>query len=300
MPAPVTLPRLSWGDPAASRRALLVHGLGSNGPLMWRYGVALADAGWHADAVDLRGHGTAPRALDYTLAAYARRPRRDHARRRGPWDLVVGHSLGGAAATLAAASDPAWTRRLVLVDPAIALTRSRPRDRAREPGGVVRRPDAGRRARGPPALARARRRAEGAVGAAGQPVGGRADERAEPAVGCARMPRPPWPCPPTSSRPTRRSTASSAASPPRPSSPRTPTITMSIVAGAGHSPHRDKPEATIAQLARGARGPERAQLHRRSRCRARHPPRRRPSSGSRWTSDFCEVCRPEAPRRRRW
>ena len=26
--------------------------------LMWRFGVALADAGWHADAVDLRGHGT--------------------------------------------------------------------------------------------------------------------------------------------------------------------------------------------------------------------------------------------------
>ena len=71
MPAPLTLPRLSWGDPSSDRRALLVHGLGSNGALMWRYGVALADAGWRADAVDLRGHGVAPRALDYTIDAFA-------------------------------------------------------------------------------------------------------------------------------------------------------------------------------------------------------------------------------------
>lgn len=119
MPAPLTLPRLSWGDPAASRHALLVHGLGSSGALMWRLGDALAHAGWHATAVDLRGHGDAPRSLDYTLAAFggdlvATRP--DHG---GAWDAVIGHSLGGAAGTVAAASDPEWTRRLVLIDPAI-------------------------------------------------------------------------------------------------------------------------------------------------------------------------------------
>jgi pimeloyl-ACP methyl ester carboxylesterase len=123
MPAPVTLPRLSWGDPGASRRALLVHGLGSNAALMWRYGVALADDGWRADAVDLRGHGTAPRALEYTIAAYAA----DLAATRplaeaDAWDLVVGHSLGGAATVLAAAEHPGWARRVILVDPAIHLS----------------------------------------------------------------------------------------------------------------------------------------------------------------------------------
>ncbi len=122
MPSPVTLPRLGWGDPRAPRHALLVHGLGSNGALMWRYAVALADAGWHVEAVDLRGHGTAPRALDYSIAAYATdlvhtRPTDD-----GTWDLVLGHSLGGAAATVAAADAPTWTRHLVLVDPAIHLS----------------------------------------------------------------------------------------------------------------------------------------------------------------------------------
>ncbi|MDQ1129208.1 alpha/beta fold hydrolase [Microbacterium sp. SORGH_AS_0888] len=118
MPVPLSLPTCAWGAPDASRRALLVHGLGSNGALMWRYGTALAEDGWHATAVDLRGHGTAPRALDYTLAAYAADVA---ATPGGPWDLVIGHSLGGAAATLAAAADPDWTRRLILIDPALHL-----------------------------------------------------------------------------------------------------------------------------------------------------------------------------------
>ncbi|MEZ3159482.1 alpha/beta hydrolase [Microbacterium sp. BWT-B31] len=121
MPAPVLLPRRSWGHPAAARRALLIHGLGSNAALMWRYGTALADDGWRADAVDLRGHADAPRTLDYTLEAYAAdvvATRADG----GAWDLVIAHSLGGAAAVLAAARDAEWTRRLVLVDPAIHLT----------------------------------------------------------------------------------------------------------------------------------------------------------------------------------
>jgi pimeloyl-ACP methyl ester carboxylesterase len=122
MPTPLELPRVSWGAPDAPRRALLVHGLGSNGPLMWRYGLALADAGWRAEAVDLRGHGVAPRALDYTFAAYAADLLAAAAPGGGAWDLVVGHSLGGASSVVAAHERPEWARRLVLVDPAITLT----------------------------------------------------------------------------------------------------------------------------------------------------------------------------------
>ncbi|MEU1972783.1 alpha/beta hydrolase [Microbacterium sp. NPDC019599] len=126
MPAPLTLPRLAWGDPSSSRHALLVHGLGSNGALMWRYGLALAEAGWYAVAVDLRGHGLAPRALDYTLDAYAADLSRTRPDGQDHWELVVAHSLGGAAATLAAAEHFGWTRRLILIDPAIHLN---PHDR---------------------------------------------------------------------------------------------------------------------------------------------------------------------------
>ncbi|KHK98558.1 hypothetical protein LK09_06175 [Microbacterium mangrovi] len=121
MVSPVTLPRLSWGDPASSRHALLAHGLGSTGALMWRFGLTLADAGWFAQAVDLRGHGDAPRALDYRLDAFASDLEHTHPDHAGSWDLVIGHSLGGAAATLASARHPRWARRLVLVDPAIHL-----------------------------------------------------------------------------------------------------------------------------------------------------------------------------------
>lgn len=128
MPAPVTLPFRTWGSADASRRALLIHGLTSNAAQMWSIGAALADAGWRADAVDQRGHGTAPRTLDYTIAAYAAdvaatRPHTTdpHADPSAPWDLVVGHSLGGTVSTVAAADDPSWTRRLVLIDPGIYL-----------------------------------------------------------------------------------------------------------------------------------------------------------------------------------
>ena len=121
MPAPLTLPRISWGDPSSSRRALLVHGLGSSAALMWRVGTSLADAGWHATAVDLRGHGDAPRALDYSVASYGADLAATRPEQADAWDAVIGHSLGGAAATVAAASDPSWTRRLVLLDPAILV-----------------------------------------------------------------------------------------------------------------------------------------------------------------------------------
>ncbi|GAT74035.1 alpha/beta fold hydrolase [Microbacterium hydrocarbonoxydans] len=121
MPAPLTLPRMSWGSPGSPHRALLVHGLGSSGALMWRFGDALANAGWHATAVDLRGHGDAPRSLDYTIAAYGADLAATRPDGGGAWDAVIGHSLGGASSTVAAASDPEWTRRLVLVDPAIHL-----------------------------------------------------------------------------------------------------------------------------------------------------------------------------------
>lgn len=120
MTSPVVLPISSWGSPTAPRRALLVHGLGSNGALMWRIATLLSETGWRADAVDLRGHGTAPRTLDYSIAAYG--TDLQHTRNTDrPWDLVIGHSLGGAAAIWAAAGDTTWAQRLIVIDPAVHL-----------------------------------------------------------------------------------------------------------------------------------------------------------------------------------
>lgn len=118
----LSLPTITWGDSSAQHRALLVHGLGSDAATMWEIGEYLADKGWFAVAVDQRGHGKAPRAESYRIDDYAHDllgvP---HDR---PWDVVVGHSIGGASAVRATAIDPTWTRRLALIDPALATTES--------------------------------------------------------------------------------------------------------------------------------------------------------------------------------
>jgi len=251
MASPVALPRTIWGAPDAPRHALLVHGLGSSAALMWRYGVALAEDGWRATAVDLRGHGDAPRALDYTIAAYAADLAATAPDGGGPWDLVIGHSLGGAASTSAAARDPEWTRRLVLIDPAIRLVdrdadvirASQQRafddnriEQVREehphwhPQDIELKVDA---------VARASRWAVEQTGAQNLDAW---DVRAD----AARLTIPTHVIgadPEVYSIFDGDLAAEVLAANPR--------ITMSVVRRAGHSPHRDRPEATIAQL-RGA------------------------------------------------
>ena len=117
----VTLPRLHWGPADAPRRALLVHGLGSSAHTQWRLGEGLAERGWSATAVDLRGHGDAPRASRYRIDDIADDLLGTRPEGGTSWDLVVGHSIGGAAVAQAGALDAAWAHRLVLLDPAIVL-----------------------------------------------------------------------------------------------------------------------------------------------------------------------------------
>jgi pimeloyl-ACP methyl ester carboxylesterase len=242
----LTLPRLAWGSPDAEHHALLVHGLGSNAALMWRYGTALAEDGWYAVAVDLRGHGPAPRSLDYTIAAYAA----DVAGVRataGAWDLVIGHSLGGAATVQAAADDPDWTRRLILVDPALRLL---PHDRE-----VVRRSQ--EEAFADTSIDAVRRAHPGWHPHDIELKALAAQQASEWAVAQTSAQNPEWDVLPALSRLTvpthviasdpavysiyagKIDDAVQAAN---------PAITQSVVAGAGHSPHRDRPDDTIRML----------------------------------------------------
>lgn len=117
----LALPRLHWGDPKAPRKALMVHGLGSSAQTCWQVMEALAGDGWSATAIDLRGHGSAPRASRYRIADFAKDLKSTPPEAGGSWDLVLGHSIGGAAAVVASSEQPEWTRRLVLIDPALAL-----------------------------------------------------------------------------------------------------------------------------------------------------------------------------------
>lgn len=92
-------------------RAVLVHGLTSGPAAHWLLREHLEDRGWEVTAPTLLGHGGRGTAPSFAVEAYAADLP------DGPWDLAIGHSLGGAA-TLIAAGTPGWTRRLVQLDPA--------------------------------------------------------------------------------------------------------------------------------------------------------------------------------------
>lgn len=104
-----------WG-PNGRRRALLIHGLGSDGACWWRLAEQLAEDGWLVVAPDLRGHGRSPSAGDLSIRAMTT----DLVQLGRDWDLVVGHSLGGALAVelLAGSSEAA---RGLLIDPVLEV-----------------------------------------------------------------------------------------------------------------------------------------------------------------------------------
>jgi len=119
---PVALHVRVW-NPGAARRVLVLHGLGSDGGTCWRLAEAVAAAGATAVVPDLRGHGLSPATLDLRIAAYAE----DVALLSDAWDLVIGHSLGGAILAQLCAR-PGFARRALLLDPVLWL-----RPEGREP-----------------------------------------------------------------------------------------------------------------------------------------------------------------------
>jgi pimeloyl-ACP methyl ester carboxylesterase len=92
-------------------RAVLVHGLTSGAAAHWLLREHLEGLGWEVVTPTLLGHGGRGSAASFSLEAYAADLP------DGPWDLAIGHSLGGAA-TLVASATPGWTSRLVQLDPA--------------------------------------------------------------------------------------------------------------------------------------------------------------------------------------
>ncbi|MGY0019417.1 alpha/beta fold hydrolase [Streptomyces sp. cg35] len=105
-----------WGS--GDRVALLVHGIMSDHRTWRRVGPALAERGYRAIGVDLRGHGASGRGT-YSVDAFA-----DDLVETLPAgaELALGHSLGGLA--LALAVERLAPRRAVYCDPAWALTQS--------------------------------------------------------------------------------------------------------------------------------------------------------------------------------
>jgi pimeloyl-ACP methyl ester carboxylesterase len=132
---PVRLQTHVW-NPLGDRRALLLHGLGSDGATWWRLASELAEDGYLVVAPDLRGHGRSPAAVDHRISTLAA----DAAALGSGWELVVGHSLGGAIAADLLARPELGITAAVLVDPVLRLEdEDRPELHARlraEAGGV--------------------------------------------------------------------------------------------------------------------------------------------------------------------
>lgn len=110
--------------PPDAPAVVLLHGGGSRGATWDLFVPALVAAGHRVVVPDLRGHAGSPRCASYTLEhhrddviALLDQLRLDAA-------TLVGHSLGGYAASLVAQEQPGRVTRLVLEDPPVPPRRS--------------------------------------------------------------------------------------------------------------------------------------------------------------------------------
>ena len=107
---------------SGSRTAILIHGIMSDHRAWHRVSGELEANGFRVLAVDLAGHGVSPRSRRYTPRGWADDVVESVAPLlSAPPDLVMGHSLGGLVASLAA--DRLAPRAAIYVDPAFAFPR---------------------------------------------------------------------------------------------------------------------------------------------------------------------------------
>ncbi len=217
-------------------RAVLVHGLASGPAAHWLLREHLESLGWEVVTPTLLGHGGRGSAPSFAVEAYAADLP------DGPWDLAIGHSLGGAATLIATATRPGWTRRLIQLDPAWVIPYS-DRDAfvADEVAALTPGPDA--YAGWDPRDAEAKRTA--VAGVSPETVIRTADEN------------PAWDLRPVAAAlavPTLALAADPAhdallaASDGRAAAAANPLVEFHVIAGAGHSIHRDRPGELLATV----------------------------------------------------
>ncbi|MCA9901824.1 MAG: alpha/beta hydrolase [Ardenticatenaceae bacterium] len=108
---------LTWGDEAAERTAVLIHGVTSNAQSWVRVGPRLAEQGYYVVAPSLRGHGPSPKAdgrysLDEMASDLAENVPQNPT-------FVIGHSFGGVMAIVAEENGYLNPDYIVLEDPVL-------------------------------------------------------------------------------------------------------------------------------------------------------------------------------------
>jgi 3-oxoadipate enol-lactonase len=116
---PVRLAYREWvpAAPVPAPPVVLLHATGEQSA-NWSAVAAALSASWRVYAPDLRGHGTSDWPGQYTMAAVTADVAAFFEALRLPSAIVIGHSLGGAAAYQFAARHPDRVRRLILEEPA--------------------------------------------------------------------------------------------------------------------------------------------------------------------------------------
>jgi pimeloyl-ACP methyl ester carboxylesterase len=135
---PMELAARRWGTDDTAPLALLLHGVSGSADTWWRVAPRLVDAGWRVVALDLRGHGSSPRAGGpYTVRDLAD----DVAETLGDEsvDVAWGHSLGALTVMDLATRKPAMARRVILEDPPSGDRRAGWAAEKREEAAAVRR-----------------------------------------------------------------------------------------------------------------------------------------------------------------
>lgn len=116
----------AWGDPNASKRAIVIHGITSCSHSWARVAEQLVKGGYYVVAPDLLGHGYASRpnttnGAEYTVDKLTAsiQPLLSHS--AAPVSLIIGHSLGGLVALSLLSLLPSNSTRVVLVDPPLEI-----------------------------------------------------------------------------------------------------------------------------------------------------------------------------------
>jgi pimeloyl-ACP methyl ester carboxylesterase len=113
MIAPLNVMR--WGDPAARKTAVALHGITANGGAFFQPARLLAERGWRVFAPDMRGHGESGRG-DGDFGTSALLADVANAVPYDP-DVLIGHSFGGYLAQMGVLGGVFRPGALVLEDP---------------------------------------------------------------------------------------------------------------------------------------------------------------------------------------